>query len=122
MNKFVLYIDNYSRNFKNKVECLRISAKDGIGIKNLNSTISEYCKTLSSETAGTLVTNLRHLQALVAARDSLLLVKHGVESDLSTELVAEDIRDAVRHLSEITEPISDWEMLGNIFSRFCIGK
>jgi len=121
-NTFVSFIDNHSSLFKNKVECLELSAKEGIGIKNLSSVISQYCKSLTSESSGTLVSNIRHLQALVAARESLMSVKKGMESDLSTELVAEDLREGIRHLSEITEPISDWELLGNIFSRFCIGK
>ena len=121
-NKFVSYVESQTQYSKEKAECLQISAKEGFGIKNLSSVISDYCKSISSEDSGTLVTNLRHLQALTSARDSLLNVKGGINSDLSTELVAEDIRESIRHLSEITEPISDWELLGNIFSRFCIGK
>ena len=121
-NKFVSFIDSHTAYFKEKAICLLISAKEGLGVKNLSSAISDYCKSISSEDSGTLVTNVRHLQALTSARDSLLHVKDGIKSDLSTELVAEDIREAIRYLSEITEPISDWELLGNIFSRFCIGK
>ena len=121
-NNFVSYIENHTRKYINKVDCLEISAKEGIGIKKLSSIISDYCKSIASESSGTLVTNLRHLQALTASKASLLTVREGIESDLSTELVAEDLRESIRHLSEITEPISDWELLGNIFSRFCIGK
>jgi tRNA modification GTPase len=121
-NNFVSYIENHTRKYINKVDCLEISAKEGIGIKKLSSIISDYCKSIASESSGTLVTNLRHLQALTASKASLLTVREGIESDLSTELVAEDLRESIRHLSEITEPISDWELLGNIFSRFCVGK
>ena len=69
-----------------------------------------------------LVTNLRHYEALLNAGNALDKVKDGLHSGLSTEFVAQDLKDVLYHLGSITGEISSSDVLNNIFGRFCIGK
>jgi len=69
-----------------------------------------------------IVTNMRHYQALLQAAAALAKAKEGLQEHLSGELVAFDLRDALEHLGSITGEVSNEEVLGSIFSRFCIGK
>ena len=71
---------------------------------------------------GTLVTNMRHVEALTNARSALERVRNGLHSGLATDLVSQDIREALYHLGSIVGEISTDEVLGTIFERFCIGK
>lgn len=73
-------------------------------------------------TGDILVTNARHFQALNLAADSISRVIEGLRENLSGDLVAQDIRETIHHLSTITSAISTPEILATIFSRFCIGK
>ncbi len=73
-------------------------------------------------TQDTVITNLRHYQALVKANQALEQVKTGIVSKTTGELVAFDIKDALEHLGEISGQVTNDEILGNIFSKFCIGK
>lgn len=70
----------------------------------------------------TIVSNVRHFDALNKTEASLQSAKDGLESDVSSDFVAMDIRQAMYQLGSITGDISSDEILGNIFSRFCIGK
>jgi tRNA modification GTPase len=69
-----------------------------------------------------IVTNLRHLEALNRAHDSILRVKEGLAIGITSDFLSQDIRECMFHLGEITGQISNDEILGNIFSKFCIGK
>ncbi len=69
-----------------------------------------------------IVTNERHLAAMRDGSDSLRRVKEGLASGLPTDLVAQDLREATRHLAAITGTITTPTLLSTIFSRFCIGK
>ena len=71
---------------------------------------------------GTVVANVRHYEALQHAGESLGRVLQGLDSSLPSDLIAMDIRQALHYLGEITGEISTEDLLGNIFSRFCIGK
>ena len=103
---------------------LPISAKKGLNIDELRTVLVESQSTLSSSAAagGTLVTNIRHYQALMDAQIALDRVEDGLTSGLATDLVAQDIREALYHLGSIVGEINTEEILGNIFGRFCIGK
>lgn len=99
-----------------------ISAKKGEGIDMLKSVLSDICAEYRSGSDGTLVTNMRHVEALSNARSALDRVRDGLHSGLATDLVSQDIREALYHLGSIVGEISTDEVLGTIFERFCIGK
>jgi tRNA modification GTPase len=69
-----------------------------------------------------LVTNIRHYEALLHASDSLKSVQQGLEINIPTDLISQDLREAIHYLGSITGEITTDEVLGSIFSRFCIGK
>jgi tRNA U34 5-carboxymethylaminomethyl modifying GTPase MnmE/TrmE len=77
-------------------------------------------KTFDSDQA--VVTNLRHYQALSEAAGYLEKVSLGITSGTPTELLAEDLRQALNQLGTITGEVTSDDILGEIFSRFCIGK
>ena len=112
------------KNTLGPIAVLPISAKKGLGIDALQSVLVESQKALSSSAAagGTLVSNIRHYQALMDAQIALDRVEDGLASDLATDLVAQDIREALYHLGSIVGEINTDEVLGNIFGKFCIGK
>lgn len=99
-----------------------ISAKVRAGIDQVTSFLASSQKTLKTERNSTLVTNLRHLEALRAARESLTRVWVGLSDSIPTDLVAQDIREAIYHIGTITGEVSTDEVLGVIFGKFCIGK
>ncbi|MCQ2301437.1 MAG: tRNA uridine-5-carboxymethylaminomethyl(34) synthesis GTPase MnmE [Bacteroidales bacterium] len=99
---------------------LAISAKTGQGLDELKSKLIQCCPRIGNET--TMVTNLRHFEALKQAQSSLLEVKKGLEVGLPTDLITQDLRQALYYLGSITGEITTDEVLGTIFSRFCIGK
>lgn len=100
-----------------------ISAKQGDGIEKLKATLREalHLDTLSPEDV--IVSNARHHEALTRALQAIRRVRQGLASATPTDLVAEDLRDTLAHLASITggEIVTD-EVLGNIFSHFCVGK
>ena len=99
-----------------------LSAKTGNGMDQLLQTLSETQRNLKIGTDTVLVTNSRHYEALHHASDSLENVRRGLKEGLPTDLVAQDLREALYHLGTITGEITTDEVLGSIFSRFCVGK
>lgn len=99
-----------------------ISALTGEGLDDLRSRISESYSAASLSGDTTLVTNLRHYEALSRARADLSAVRSGLDSLTPTDLLAEDLRSAIRELGSIFGEIAPDEVLGSIFSKFCIGK
>jgi len=69
-----------------------------------------------------IITNARHYEALQNSLESISRVMEGLEQQISGDLLAQDIREALHYLGEITGEITTDEILGNIFSKFCIGK
>ena len=101
---------------------LRISAKENINIDELKKILSLYVKNLSPSAGNTIITNIRHYEALNNALQALEKVEEGMQIHLSGDLLAIDIRETLYHLGSITGAVTNDELLGNIFSRFCIGK
>ena len=102
---------------------VRISAKTGIGISQLEEVIYQSADIPALNESDTIVTNARHYDALVRAHESLQRVLDGMTSQLSGDLLAEDLRLALDQLAEITgTQITPNEVLGNIFKNFCVGK
>lgn len=100
---------------------LKISAKNGQGLNELNDLLSDQIK-LTNTQSHTVVTNTRHLQALKATKAALTKAYDGLDSGLSGDLLAADIRESLHHLGSITGEITTEDLLGNIFGKFCIGK
>jgi len=123
-NFIVSELDNkgIKENKEAVVPIIPISAKTGSGITILRSHLANTQRDLLGDSDTTLVTNQRHVQALTDARTSLLRVRDGLASGLPTDLAAQDIREAIYHIGSIVGEISTDEVLGNIFSNFCIGK
>ncbi len=101
-------------------EVLWISAKRGFGLDKLRELLASMVGKASAD--GVLVTNARHAAALRDAAASLRTVQVGLASSLPSDLLAEDLREALRSLGSITGEISTDEVLGEIFAKFCIGK
>ena len=99
---------------------IEISAKTGTGIDRLKATLTEIATPEQADT--TIITNLRHYQALTATSEALHRVKEGLTTDLSPALIAQDLREAIHHLGTITGAITTDTLLQTIFSTFCIGK
>ena len=99
-----------------------ISAKEKTGIDELKEKLTEFVNLSALEEDQTIVTNTRHIEALNGAKNSLKEVLTGFEKQMPSDLVAIDIRRALFHLGEITGEITTDDLLGNIFSKFCIGK
>ncbi len=111
------------KGFKQFVEfdTVFVSAKRKENIHLIAETLLK--KIRQSEIPGeVIISNTRHFEALRQTRDSILEVYSGLEKSLSPDLLSTDIRKALYHLGEITGEITNDEILGNIFSRFCIGK
>ena len=100
-----------------------ISAKTGYGLAALTETLAEIGRRITGDTDETLVTNIRHYEALVRAATALGRVRDGLQVvTLPPDLIAQDLREALYHLGEIVGEIGTEEVLGNIFRKFCIGK
>ena len=97
-----------------------LSAKHKFGLNDLYNTL-RHSQPLAHPDA-TLVTNVRHYEALHHASESLIQVQQGLEMNIPTDLVSQDLREALHYLGTITGEITTDEVLGSIFSRFCIGK
>ena len=99
-----------------------ISAKTGSGTNILRSVLAASQRDLLADSDTTLVTNQRHVQALTDARTSLIRVQDGLDLNIPTELISQDIRETIYYIGSIVGEISANEVLGNIFKNFCIGK
>jgi tRNA modification GTPase len=99
-----------------------LSAKTGFGVEQLTNTLLSLIHTGALRNNETIVTNSRHYDALLKAFEEIQKVKYGLETGLSSDLMAIDIKQALYHFGEITGQVSNDELLGNIFANFCIGK
>lgn len=105
------------------IKVIPISAKTGDGLTALTEALAEIGRRITGDTDETLVTNIRHYEALVRAATALGRVRDGLQvATLPPDLIAQDLREALYHLGEIVGEISTEEVLGNIFRKFCIGK
>ena len=116
-------LGNIPVNTQNKIVTIPISAKTGAGLETLkDKLLTVWEERLKGAEQALLVTNIRHYNALHKAADALELVKSGIASGTPTDLVSQDLRDSLYHLGSILGTITDDEILGRIFERFCIGK
>jgi tRNA modification GTPase len=101
---------------------IMISAKDKLNIDALTDSI--YNAAISEQLSGeeTLVTNIRHVEALQKTEDALNRVLGGIDGYITSDFMAMDIKQALHYLGEITGTVTTDDLLDNIFSKFCIGK
>jgi tRNA modification GTPase len=107
---------------ENHPDWILLSAKTKEGLDLLLKHLSDLVNTGALSNQQTVVSNSRHFEALSKAMDSLNEVQKGLDQDISSDLIAIDIRQALHHLGEITGEITTDDLLGNIFANFCIGK
>ncbi|MCF8225001.1 MAG: tRNA uridine-5-carboxymethylaminomethyl(34) synthesis GTPase MnmE [Bacteroidales bacterium] len=113
----------FDDNFLEKGEYIcRISARNHQNIDQLRETLMNAVNIGHVKHQDVLITNVRHFNALNAASGSLERVLDGLSSALPQDLLAQDIREALHYLGEITGEVTTDEILGNIFRNFCIGK
>jgi len=99
-----------------------ISAKKKINTRELQNALIKAAQIPELQTGDVVVSNMRHYEALEKALDSVRRVINGLESGISNDFVSQDIRECMHYLGEISGSITTDEVLGAIFSQFCIGK
>jgi tRNA modification GTPase len=111
------------QNLESQIEnSIFISAKQKVGIEELKNELMSFVNTGALRNNETIVTNTRHYDSLLKALEEIQKVKWGLNSGLSSDLMAIDIRSALYFFGEITGEVTNDELLGNIFANFCIGK
>lgn len=127
LNKVDLLSINEVETIRQELETLNlkletISAKQKTGIDELKNTLLSFVNTGALRNNETIVTNTRHYDSLLKALEEIQKVKWGLDSGISSDLMAIDIRSALFYFGEITGEVTNDELLGNIFANFCIGK
>lgn len=130
-DKYILAIGNkidrdrdesYCSKFQLAQDYLFISSKENLYIDSLKNALVKSLHLPDVQIHDTVVTNIRHVHALQNVKTSIESIQRGLEMGIPTDLIASDIRHALHHMGEITGEITNDEILGNIFSKFCIGK
>jgi len=103
-------------------QIVTVSAINNMNIEYLKNTLYQLVVSDKLNLDNPIVSNTRHLEALQNAHTSLSEVLKNMGAGVTTDFVAMDIRRALYHLGEIVGEVSTDDLLGNIFSRFCIGK
>ncbi len=117
-------LKNMNQNLINqleKFEIIKISANNTESVSSLKKRLVNEINILNPYT-DTVISNSRHYEALMKALKAIEEVNMGIKSDISGDLLSIDIRKSIDHLAEITGEITNDDVLGNIFSNFCIGK
>ena len=104
------------------LKAIFISAKRRTNIDLLQKLLVDTVQLNKIDSNAVIVNNVRHYEALVNARQAIVRVVEGLDTQISGDLLSQDIRECMHYLGEITGQISTDEILGNIFSKFCIGK
>jgi tRNA modification GTPase len=101
---------------------IQISALLKTGMQKLENELVKLVDIAALESGQSIVSNLRHAEALQNAATALEKVLNGIDNPITSDFLAMDIKQALQHLGEITGSISTDDLLDNIFSKFCIGK
>lgn len=115
-------VDYTKKEFEEFKDMLFISAKERTNVEELKDYLVHLFDSRTVNITETIVTNARHVEALRHTNVALVKVLDGLNHNISGDLLAMDIRQALHHLGTITGEISSDDLLTNIFSRFCIGK
>ena len=121
-NKLDLISSEEIEKFNNSIlKPLTISAKQKGGLDNLKDALLDKINYKENQN-NIVISNIRHFEALTKAKEAIDRVLFGIESNIETDLLAMDMRDATYFIGSITANISNDELLGHIFRNFCIGK
>ena len=104
-----------------KLDLIEISAIDKNSVDKLKEVLTESIN-LRETNVNTIISNSRHLSALNKALESIKFVISGIDDNLSGDLLSTDIKKCIESIGEITGEVTNDDILGNIFSNFCIGK
>ena len=104
----------------NKIVSLSAKHKEGIG--KLQSLLIEAAHLPAISSSDIIVTNVRHYESLTHALEAIHRVQEGLSTGLSGDLISQDLRECIFHLSDIVGEVTTDMVLQSIFSRFCIGK
>ena len=115
-------ITNVLSTFDFRLSTIFISARNKEGIDDLKTRLMSFVNTGALRNNETIVTNTRHYDSLLKALEEIQKVTFGLQTNLSSDLMAIDIRQALYYFGEITGEVTNDELLGNIFANFCIGK
>ena len=123
-NKVDTLSDSQKETINSEIEDLiLLSAKNKVGIEELTNALTDLVNIGALSNNETIVSNSRHFEALNNAFVAIDSVQKGIDLDITTDLFAIDIRECLRHLGTITGDYDvDKDILGHIFSNFCIGK
>jgi len=105
-----------------KEDIIFISAKNRQNLDTLISLLKRKINMQDLDAGNVIVTNVRHYEALTHAHEAIVRVIEGLHSGISGDFLAQDIRECLHYLGEITGEITTDEILGHIFKNFCIGK
>lgn len=124
INEAKQYISGQLNNAVPTPMLLTLSAQSGSGLEQLKQLLAASLSTLQAEnnSTGTIVSNLRHYEALSAALAATDRVIEGLHQGLSGDFVSQDLRECIYHLSDIVGEVTTDQVLGNIFKHFCVGK
>ena len=103
-------------------QTIAISARQQLHINELETILTHMAALPSLAPTEVVVTNARHYEALSNALQAIRRVEQGLQDNLSGDLVSQDLRECIFHLSDIVGEVTADAVLGNIFSHFCIGK
>ncbi|WP_421943463.1 tRNA uridine-5-carboxymethylaminomethyl(34) synthesis GTPase MnmE [Pedobacter sp.] len=121
VNKADLIAEAQRKAFES-LDVVFISAKEKQGIEDLKTTLLEQVNLHHINTSETLVTNIRHVEALKQTENALQRVLDNVDNPVTSDFLAMDIKQALHYLGEITGTVTTDDLLENIFTKFCIGK
>ncbi|MBA0883430.1 tRNA uridine-5-carboxymethylaminomethyl(34) synthesis GTPase MnmE [Flavobacterium undicola] len=119
-NEVLTFIESELKTENSKL--IAISAKNKVGIDDLKNELLSFVNTGALRNNETIITNTRHYDSLLKALNEIQKVKYGLETNLSSDLIALDIKEALYQFGTITGQVTNDELLGNIFANFCIGK
>ncbi|MBK1897383.1 tRNA uridine-5-carboxymethylaminomethyl(34) synthesis GTPase MnmE [Chryseobacterium paridis] len=118
--------ENVESVFRNAIthefDFITISAVENQNIQDLKNELSSYVEQMKSQESNVVITNQRHFESLHKSLNAVHKVNEAINFRISTELLAYELRNALEHLGEISGEVTNDEVLGNIFSKFCIGK
>lgn len=115
-------VDDLSEIIKELPEAIPFSAKTGKGIDDLRSRLSQLAYDGYNPEEELIVTNARHYESLTRGSESLRRAIEAIQTGISADFIAQDVRETLHHLGTITGDITTADLLQNIFQNFCIGK